>query len=699
MPFLFTNPIFLAALAGLGLPVLIHLLLKRKSQRLRFSTVRFFARQDEPASAKRKLRNLLLLLLRLLLFALLVLAFARPYLPLGATAAHARQRRQLILVFDRSASLQAGDSTGARWSSAQKAARELLAALQADDRAALVTCSARAKVASGFAPPTVVAQILADLKPGTGPGDLSEGLREAARLITLGDPKLVTSIAVVSDLQRAGAQNLGSVPLPANVEVKVVPVGDLAAPNISVAELNLEPTGDTKPHATLASFGDEDINALDTEFLVDGKEVFAKPLPLKAGGTTNLDLRLPTLKPGWHNAVFRIKPKDALSLDDARFQAFFIPEPVSVLVVEGRKAAHSYDEQGFFVTAALDPAFGTTNTGSTRFAIQKIGPDELANRLAAGSGQFHPEVVVLPAPKPLSGVAAKALSDFVKTGGGLLLFAGDELTASRFNTDFGDLSPVALRAVEAADNEFGWHLGEHDKNSALFASFRLPNSGNLALPSFTHRFALTPAGSSIVSARFEDGVPLLVGRAVGPGRVLFANTSADTAWNDWPKHKTFVPWLHSTVLFLAGRVAEDQLRGGANFIAGADGELELGAGARKAAFRLAGPDGKEATLTADDSGRLDLNLAQPGLYSLREVAGRELRRFAVNVPVSESDLAALRPAEFQQQIVRAPAEEASTLAAGLFGAARNQREFWRVLLLAALGLLFVETLIANRSHA
>jgi hypothetical protein len=87
MPFLFTNAIFLSALAGLAIPVVLHLLLKRKSPRLRFSTVRFFARQDEQATSKRKLRNLFLLSVRLLLFALLVLAFARPYLPFGLGAA------------------------------------------------------------------------------------------------------------------------------------------------------------------------------------------------------------------------------------------------------------------------------------------------------------------------------------------------------------------------------------------------------------------------------------------------------------------------------------------------------------------------------------------------------------------------------------------------------------------------------------
>ena len=82
----FTNLALLGGLAAIAAPILIHLLLKRKSQRMKFSTVQFFLKQDEQSMRKRKLRNLLLLATRVLLFALIVLAFARPFLPGGEAA-------------------------------------------------------------------------------------------------------------------------------------------------------------------------------------------------------------------------------------------------------------------------------------------------------------------------------------------------------------------------------------------------------------------------------------------------------------------------------------------------------------------------------------------------------------------------------------------------------------------------------------
>lgn len=701
MPFLFTNAFLLAALAGLGIPVVIHLLLKRKTQRLRFSTIRFFARQEEQASSRRKLRNLLLLALRLLILALIVLAFARPYLPIGAASAGERQRRQVVLVLDRSLSLQATDSGGSRWARALQGTREFLSRLHPEDRVALVTCASPATVVSGFAPPSVIQQQVASQTPGHGAADLADGLREAERLIGLGDPKRLSSILVVGDLQRSGLGNLGTAPLPVGREVQVLPVGDLVAPNAAVIELNLDPGGEAAPHAVVANFGDEELPALRTELRVDGKPVLSRAIALKAGAATNLDLALPVLKPGWHDVEFRIFPGDSLAADDARFQTVLIPEPVRVLLVEGRPRARSFEEQTFFVAAALDPAFGTTNAGVSRFGLQKTGPDGLAVALAAGSGTARPSAVVLPAVKSVSGDARRALLEYVKAGGGLMLFVGDALSPNVFNADFSGLAPVALKTAETVGEESAWHLGDRDPASPLFAAFREPNSGNLSLPRFVGRFTVATTDKGAVSARFEDGVPLVVAGAVGQGRVLLVNTSADTTWSDWPKHKTFVPWMHHAVQYLAGRSDAAALRAGSVFAAGSAIELELGSSPAftNRPFRLDGPGGQTMAVGSDSVGRIDVKASAPGVWSLKDGRGVELRRFSVHGAASESDLMAVRPDELQQQLVREAKSDAAGLAGALFGADQGRREFWRLLLMGALVLLLVETLFSNRSIA
>ena len=156
----FTNVWMLAGLAVLSVPVLIHLLLKRKKKRLRFSTVQFFIQRDEQSSQRRKLRNWLLLALRLLVCTLLVLAFARPYLPNQGAAGAGAPPRHVVIVLDRSLSMQANAPDGPQWLRAREFSRQILAQLKPADQAALIGCGSKAEVLSEWAPPAAVSKAL-----------------------------------------------------------------------------------------------------------------------------------------------------------------------------------------------------------------------------------------------------------------------------------------------------------------------------------------------------------------------------------------------------------------------------------------------------------------------------------------------------------------------------------------------------------
>lgn len=701
MGFLFTNPLLLAALAGLGVPVLIHLLLKRKNQRLRFSTLRFFQQHQEQASQKRKLRNVLLMALRMLILALLVLAFTRPYLPLTGAAARARNRQQAILVVDTSLSMTAGAGAAARWNRTRKVARDYLESLSGDDRVALITGAAKPSVASGFAPPSVISAIVADLLPDTAPGDVAEGLREANRLVSVADPALETTIAIVSDFQRTGAANLANVPLPPKLTVKTLPVGDLLTPNLAVTELNLESGENRVPHATVVSYSDEDNPGIEASLVVDGKVTWTRGFSLGAGASTNLDLPVPRLVPGWHGVEIRIKARsaDALPVDDSRHQAVFVPEPVRVLAVEPRSVRRVFQEESFFVSTALDPFAGETNGVPARFRVQKAATSQVPAILEA-RGATSPEVVVLSAPPGEVPGLVPALEAFVSRGGGVLLFLGNGLSPVRFNPVFAALLPANLKSAESAPEESAWHIGEFDRTSPIFRVFNPEGAGTPALAEFTRRHQLDVLPSGTVVARFDDDVPFAISREVGRGHVLLVNASMDTSWTDWPKRKTYVPWLHRAVQHLAGRGGEEALTAGAEVVAGIPTEvLQTGTNVVREAIHILQPDGTDTALTPAKDGRLpEWVAARPGVYRIVASGGRELRRFAANVAPAESDLAAVKADDVQKRLARLPDEGGPSLSASLLGTERNQQEFWRVLLLGALLLLLVETFWSNRAY-
>ena len=714
MPFLFTHAFLLSALAGLGIPVLLHLLLRQRNPRMRVSTLRFFEVQDTRSSSRRKLRNLLLLLLRLLVFALIVLAFARPYLPEGLGGNPRPRRRDVVLVVDRSLSLRAIDSGTPRWPALLAEARRILDGLGDGDRAALVGVGERAEVLSGFAPPALIRERLARLEPTDAGGDLGEGLREAQGLVAALESPGAASVEILGDLQRTGVDGIDAVALPRWLPVRFTRIGSTVAPNVAVTDLRASDEAQGPLSITVVNHGDRPVKDHAIECLIDGRPETERVFSREAGASGSLEWRLPRLPAGWHEAEVRLKASDALDDDNVRRLAFRVPEPIRVVAVENRSEVRSFEEQTFFLAAALDPFLGGTNAGQSGFLLEIVRPEAVAQALAGAPGRPLPEVVLLPAMRSLPAGAVTALTDWVERGGGLFLFAGDSLEPSRFNAEFAGLSPARAGAPESSEAEVPWRIGSFDRSHPVFRPFAPARSGGPAVAEFTRRHPLESVPGALVLARFDDGQPFLLARSIGRGAVLLADTTADTAWTDWPKHKSFVPWVVASVSWLADRGEERRVGAPEPLVTGTEARIALGAdrtGSVPAAdasapaqtppvFELRvrpAPKGPPPRLELRAEGTGSFPVDTPGFYSVTDGSGRERWRLAANPPPVESDLSALEAAEAGRRLARRTDAE-SDLPPGWFGNEPGRREWWRPLLTAALALLLVETVVANRSQ-
>jgi hypothetical protein len=696
---LFSNAAFLAGLAALAIPILIHLFLRRRRLRLRFSTLQFFAQQDEKSGRRRKLLNWLLLATRLLLLALVVVAFARPYLPDSPSSNSTRKKQQVVFVLDRSASMLAADAGATRWSKAKDILRKTVGEMGLDDRVALVDCAAQTATLSPLVPPPKFKPLLEQLEPGFGAGDVGDGLQAAVKLLSAKDLRGQLSIYLISDLQRQSCQKLDSVYVPQNIELTIFPVGLTNTPNVAISDLTLE-TGNTPLQATVANFSDQDATETALDWVVDGHTTASVQVALAAHGTTNVTGPLPTLHSGWHQIEARLPAHDPFALDDVRYQVLQVPAPLKVLCVETRQTKHAFEEESFFLLSALQPGRDESNAPPSLFDIEKVSPDALVGKLT-GAAVAPYQLVLLPALRQLPEGCGQALLEFARHGGGVLLFVGDGLSASHYNAEFAGLLPATLDRIEGESLAFEnyWRLRDFDSKSTVFAAFRSPRSGDLTVPEFWRRFALTPGDGAQVLARFRDSAPFLVSQKIGQGRVLLVNTSADTSWSDWPKHKTFVPWLHGACHYLAGDELSLGPRPENSLVAGASAELELGATNANQNFRLHPPVGAEFAVKADDQGKIELPLESPGFYSVLDSAGQTIRLLAVNPPQRESDLAAFTSSEVQAQLVRSQAMPETGFMAGMLDPVDGGKSLWRVLMLAGALFLVLETVLANRTFA
>src|SRR2546430_970570 len=85
----FLAPLFLVGLAAIAIPVLVHLIQRERKRVVEFPSLMFLRRIPYQSVRRRRIRNWLLLAMRAAAIALIVAAFARPFVrqgPLAATA-------------------------------------------------------------------------------------------------------------------------------------------------------------------------------------------------------------------------------------------------------------------------------------------------------------------------------------------------------------------------------------------------------------------------------------------------------------------------------------------------------------------------------------------------------------------------------------------------------------------------------------
>src|SRR5947207_11658553 len=140
----FLAPAFLAGLAAISIPVIIHLINRERKTVVEFPSLMFLQRIPYKSVRRQKLRHILLLVLRCAAVALLVAAFARPFFARRQALAATTGAREVVVLLDRSASM----GYGGRWARAQDAARKAATGLGATDRATLVLFANDAAVAS-----------------------------------------------------------------------------------------------------------------------------------------------------------------------------------------------------------------------------------------------------------------------------------------------------------------------------------------------------------------------------------------------------------------------------------------------------------------------------------------------------------------------------------------------------------------------
>ncbi len=700
----FVNPLFFLGALAAAVPVLLHLVKRERARKLEFPTLMFLRRISRKTIRYQKLRHLLLLLLRALAFALLALAFTRPFRPSPESAAAAGRVTQAhIILLDNSLSMGYRD----RWTRARRAASEIVGTAQRGDKAVLLefsdTTMARTELTDDFA--SVRQQIDGAVEVTDRPTRYGQALRAAEKYaLDAGTGRKI--VHLISDFQKTGnAADEQDFRLGAGIELERVDLGSEDFSNLAIGDVRVIQGEDALQGAVtikfgVVNYGTQDRKNVRVTLSVDGRPVTEKRLDSPKGSVQAAEFQLPGVAPGQHPAVLEVEDPE-LTRDNRFVLTLEARGKTPVVSVEEPGSGRGGRAPGFFVANALNVSL------LSPYRMSAVAP---ARFETGGAGAAA--LVIWNGVRTGAQGAARRLEENVRDGGGAVIVLPDASTAGEFNRSFGSWIPVRAEAAGDAGAGRTRRPGEDyalltdvRMDHPVFSPFREPHSGSFSTARFFRHARLSVTAPAEVVARFDNGDPALVAATHGRGRVLLFASSADDSGNDLPLKSVYAPFWQQMLKYLENFKAARSWIVVGDTIAPRELLVESAQRQSRGAF-----DPNQAIAVVDPAKQRmpasnDTILAErTGIYEVKAANFNTL--VAVNPVPRESDLSHANSEEWAAGWTATPGQAAAAAAPEerLTPEQQDRRQrLWRFLLAAALLLLigegFLSNLYAARSNA
>ena len=667
----FLTPLLLGGAALVAVPLVLHLIMRRKPVKLEFPALRFLKNKAVANRRRLRLNHLFLLLLRMAALAFLALALARPTLRGAGWLADGEGPVAAVFIFDTAPRMLLCEANRTRLEQAASMAKVLFEKLPPLSKVAVIDTSGGAVAFS----PTLAAATtrIERLAASTPITSLSAAIAEGYKL--LDTSRLVRhELYLFTDCSQ-GAWN-GAAPLELSAShpdtsLLVVDVGASSSHNFAIeaAELsgNLIAAGSPLSIAVTTNRTGPDANrAVTVEMLnADGQYVrrAIKPVVWKQGARGQVDFEVAGLEPGVRQGRVVIDGSDDLEADNVRSFTVEVGTPARVLVAAPAPA----ERTGLFMMQALSPS-ALRMSGKAKWIATLIDTAQLeATPWDGVSG------IVLVDPPPLPARVWELLGQWVAGGRGLVAWLGPRAVGSQsvagalpFNSEMSQ-SVLGGRIVRVWRSPDGSNfLSPSSLDHPMLAAFRRVGDAvpwqdfpvhrhwefePLFSPAHaeggTEASASDPTAAHPVAA-YRNGLPALLEHRVGQGTVLTITTPVSQSAGDpdaWNTLATgFEPWpfvmLANETLLYAIDTADDR-----NIIAGKPAVIHLAKRDVPAAF-VRTPGGDDFPSAVDQKrGTITVTATQvPGNYTIRsggEVGGISTG-FSANLDASATDASRLR---------------------------------------------------------
>jgi hypothetical protein len=537
----FLNLGALFGLAAISIPIIIHLLNKFQVKEVTWAAMRFLKESIEKNSRRLQIEDILLLILRCLLVALLVLVLSRPTWQ-SSTKSSGSHQVSAVLIIDNSYSMGLTNGIQTSLQRAQSAAEQILGSFPTGSSSALFF--AADNVQPVVAQPTYDFNLLRNqirqAKLTDRATDLTNALQLAVATLQKNQNGQSKEIYLITDGQANGFPAIDQLEkqltdIQKEVAVHIVLVGDTAESNLGVTDLRIE--GGLTP-----------IN----------QPIRCSISVLNGSQSEARDVRV----------SLNVDNQPAV---DQRTLAIRAVREVKVLLVEGTTALTPSQADDFFVRNALVPV-APSDVSQYYIKTNSIA----ATALASTSLDDYDAVFFLDVDQ-LDASLVPTITNYVRQGGGLVIFPGPSCSTDFYNHTLGQdgFLPAKMGPyrgdTDPRNKDKFFTLQSKDYDHPIVSLWNDPSAGVLTSAHFYAYYPLTPTpwtapaagqpnppgGRPRVILHFaQNDDPLAIEHTWGSGRVVMFASTATIAWNDLPIHLAFVPLMQRTLGSLVERQDE-----------------------------------------------------------------------------------------------------------------------------------------------
>ena len=670
----FAYPEFLFALSAISVPIIIHLFNFRRFKKVYFSDIRFLKDVEIETKSRNKLKNLLILLSRILAIIFLVLAFARPVIPTGNKAIAGSNA--VIVYVDNSFSMSAEGEAGSLLEEAKAKAIEIGSAYANGAELHLLTndfSAAHFRNLSFEEFKNEVASVRSSAQVRT----LDDVVSRASSVFDANTP---SSLYFISDLQ-AKTSTPTKNSTDSLLSIYIVPVTPKVESNIYIdscwfdtpSRLSLQPD---ILHVRIRNAGDKDIENVSVKLTLNGVQRSVGTTNVSAESFEDLELNFTNAASGLQRIEVSIQDYP-ITYDDRYHLSFNLANEINVLSVDGASASNSisklFSAEGNFVyTAVSDGALDYSTLNTTDLVVLNEVPgfssgmiQELMKFVSAGGSLLY-----IPSAKP----------DLSSTNELLLAIGAEQLGAS-------DSSKLKVEGVNLKSKVF--------KN--VFTEWE----DRIDLPVVNRHFG-TQVRNTASSERLlslANGQPLLSSYRLEKGNSHVLSVPLRDDWTNFHRHALFVPTFYNIALNSVSNGVSMEVIGSNELIPispnvpGSE-TLEITDMDASTSFkpeRIARPNG--AGILVHDQ------ITKDGHYLLRSSKGDTLQQLSFNFNRTESDMKFLTTDELTRLaqdlgITNLSIVDGNT--ESLFNTIQeihDGKQLWRLFLILALLCLLFETVL------